>query len=99
MVDARLLEPFWLSTMMRGESLLFVDRGDGVPAATLLFDRTARVSLTSATGEVQFDIDRDFLVDGEAGVVRLTVDSRIPFVTLATLSPAHEPFVLIADED
>jgi len=99
MFDARLLEPFWLSTTMRGESLLFVDRGDGFPAASLLFEHVDRLSLTSATGEVQFENGLDFVVDGDAGVVRLTPRSRIPFATLGALYPAHEPFVLIADED
>src|SRR5262249_21491201 len=96
MVDVRLLEPFWLSTAMRGESLLFVDRGDGIPAASLLFERAERISLTSATGEIQFDAGRDFVVDPEAGVVRLTRGSRIPSVALSALYPAHDPFVLIA---
>ena len=99
MFDARLLEPFWLSTTIRGESLFFVDRGDGVRVASLLFEHVDRLSLTSATGEVQFEHGLDFVVDGDAGVVRLTPRSRIPFATLAALYPAHEPFVLIADED
>jgi acyl-CoA thioesterase I len=99
MLDVRLLEPFWLSTTMRGESLFFVDRGDGVPAASLLFDHAEDISVTSATGETQFENGVDFIVDGDAGVVRLTPRSRIASATLAALYPAHEPFVLIADED
>lgn len=99
MIDARLLEPFWLSTAMRGESLLFIDRGDGVPSASLLFDHAERVSLTSATGEVQFESSRDFIVDSQAGEVFLTKGSRIPFITLAALYPAYEPFVLVADAE
>jgi lysophospholipase L1-like esterase len=99
MIDVRLLEPFWLSTTMRGESLLFVDRGDGIPVASLLFEQAEGVSLISATGQSQFDIDRDFIVDHQAGVVRLTRGSRVPSVTLAALYPPHDPFVLIADED
>jgi acyl-CoA thioesterase I len=99
MLDARLLEPFWLSTTMRGESLLFVDRGDGIPAASLLFRNVDGVSLTSATGEAQFEAGRDFVVDSDAAVVRLAPGSRIPSFTLEELYPPHEPFVLIADED
>ena len=99
MVDPRLLEPFWLSETMRGESLFFVDRGDGVPAASLLFAHAEGVSLTSATGDVEFESGLDFVVDGEAGLVRLTPASRIPWATLEELYPAREPFVLIAVED
>jgi lysophospholipase L1-like esterase len=99
MVDPRLLEPFWLSETMRGESLFFVDRGDGVPAASLLFAHAEGVTLTSATGDVEFESGLDFVVDGEAGLVRLTTASRIPWATLEELYPAREPFVLIAAED
>jgi lysophospholipase L1-like esterase len=99
MVDARLLKPFWLSETMRGESLFFVDRGDGAPMASLLFADAERVTLTSATGDVAFENGLDFVVDSEAGLVRLTPASRIPRATLDELYPAHEPFVLIASED
>src|SRR6478736_2398242 len=99
MVDPRLLEPFWLSETMRGESLFFIDRGDGAPAASLLFAHAERVTLTSAAGDVAFENGLDFVVDGEAGLVRLTPGSRIPRATLEELYPAHEPFVLIAAED
>jgi len=99
MVDPRLLEPFWLSETMRGESLFFIDRGDGAPTASLLFAHAERVTLTSAAGDVAFENGLDFVVDGEAGLVRLTPGSRIPRATLEELYPAHEPFVLIAAED
>src|SRR4051812_46772994 len=99
MLDAPLLKPFWRSTTMRSESLLFVDRGDGIPTATLLFEHADRVSLSSATGEIHFEVGRDFIVDNDAGIVHLTAASRIPSATLAELYPADEPFVMIADED
>ena len=98
-VDPQLLEPFWLSATLSGESLFFVDRGDGVATATLLFDRAERVSLTSATGDVEFEAGRDYTVDGRAGVVSRTPASRIPCSTLEELYPADDPFVLVGDED
>src|SRR3954471_11892440 len=82
---------------MRGESLFFVDSGDGIPAARLLFDRVEDVELTSATGAIRFEPGRDFIVDGAAGTVSLTAASRIPFATLEELYPAVDPFVLIGD--
>jgi len=98
-VDARLLDPFWLSATMSGESLFFVDRGDGVVTATLLFDHVDRLSLTSATGDIEFEPGRDYTVDGRAGVVSRTGASRIPFATLDELYPAADPFVLVGDAD
>jgi lysophospholipase L1-like esterase len=99
MVDQRLLEPFWLSKTMSGESLFFVDRNDGAPTASLLFAHVEHVTLTSATGDVEFESGLDFIVDSEAGLIHLTPASRIPWATLDELYPMHEPFVLIAGED
>ena len=96
-VDPRLVEPFWRSTWMRGESLFFVDRGDGVATARLLFDRVEQIELTTAAGDIVFDAARDFVVDSAAGVVSLTTGSRIPSATLEELYPADDPFVLIGD--
>src|SRR4051812_7920976 len=97
--DPRLLEPFWRSTAMIGESLLFIDRGDGVATATLLFPDVDRVALSSATLEIGYEVDRDYTVDQAAGVVRRTSGSRMPFATLDELYPAVDPFVLIGDGD
>jgi acyl-CoA thioesterase-1 len=98
-VDSRLLDPFWLSATMSGESLFFVDRGDGIATATLLFDHPDRLSLTSATGDIEFEGGRDYTVDCRAGVVSRTPASRIPFATRGELYPAADPFVLVGDAD
>jgi lysophospholipase L1-like esterase len=97
--DPGLIEPFWRSATMRGESLFFVDRGDGVATATLLFQHVERVSLASATGEIVYEAGREYSVDSAAGIVSRTPASRIPFATLEELYPAADPFVLIADGD
>lgn len=86
-----LLEPFWLSTVMDGESLFFVDHGAGAPAATLLFVPDGAVSLRSATGEFPYEEGRDYVVDSVAGRVELTPLSRIPFTTLGELYPRVDP--------
>jgi acyl-CoA thioesterase-1 len=93
------VEPFWLSPSMRDESLLFVDRGGGPAVARLLFHPSGPVALTSASGEMIFEAERDFVVDARSGVITRTAASRIPFTTLGELYPADDPFVLIADED
>jgi acyl-CoA thioesterase-1 len=97
--DPRRLEPFWLSSFITGESLMFVDRGDGMATATLLFRGADRLALTSATGATAFEAGRDYTVDAAAGVVSRTRDSRIPFAALEELYPPADPFVLIADGD
>ena len=62
-VDPLLVQPFWQSATMIGESLFFVDHGTGPASATLLFAGPERLSVTSATGEVAYDEGRDYTVD------------------------------------
>jgi len=97
--DPRLVEPFWRSTAMYRESLFFVDRGDGIATATLLFPHVQRLTLSSESVDGAFESGRDYLVDEESGVVTLTPASRIPSATLDELYFAAEPFVLIGDGD
>jgi acyl-CoA thioesterase-1 len=97
--DPRLLDAFWLSSSMIGESLMFVDPGDGVATAALLFRGAERLELISATGETTFEAGRDYTVDAAAGIISRTRESRIPFATLAELYPTGDPFVLITDGD
>jgi acyl-CoA thioesterase-1 len=97
--DPRLVEPLWRSSNVYAESLFFVDRGDGIASATLLFPQAERLSLATATGDVVFEPGRDYHLDGPAGVISLDPASRIAFATLDELFPASEPFVLIADGD
>ena len=82
---------------MRGESLFFVDGGDGIATSTLLFQNVDDVSLSSATGDTSFEAGRDYTVDRVGGLLSRTSASRIPFATLEELYPPDEPFVLIAD--
>src|SRR4051812_35411855 len=96
-VDPLLVEPFWHSEVMRGESLFFVDSGAGPATATLLFDHPERFTLTSATGELTYEQGRDYTIDSPSGVVNRTEGSRIPFATLAELYFPDEPLVLIGD--
>lgn len=84
---------------MYRESLFFVDRGDGIATASLLFPDVERLSLNSATEDGAFESGRDYIVDAARGVVSLTPASRIPCATLDELYPAAEPFVLIGDGD
>jgi len=92
-----LLDPFWLSATMSGESLFFIDAGRGPATATLLFERPERLFLTSATGDLVYEEGRDYTVEWLSGVVTCVPGSRIPFATSSELYPVSDPFVLIGD--
>lgn len=81
-----MLEPFWTSTTMRGESLMLLEAPDGRAAASLLFPPARGLSLTSATGQETFEEGRDYAVDRAAGIVRRLPASRAPVTTRAELS-------------
>ncbi len=56
------LHPFWLSTTMEGESVLFTkDAADAPPAAPLLLEPTRILSVCSSSGEVTFTEGRDYV--------------------------------------
>jgi len=85
-IDPSMLEAFWTSTTMRGESLMFLEAPDGRATASLLFPPTRGLSLTSATGQEAFEEGRDYAVDPAAGNVRRLQGSRVPVTTRAELS-------------
>jgi acyl-CoA thioesterase-1 len=81
------IEFFWKSPAMSGESLFFI--GDDERAtATLLFPPERIVSVTSATGEIEYEDGRDYVVDYPSGCITRFAGSRIPFTSDAELSPA-----------
>jgi lysophospholipase L1-like esterase len=92
-IDPLLLDAFWTSAVMRGESLMFVEGPDGGATASLLFPPAPGLSLTSATGEATYEEGRDYAVDIVEGAVRRLQGSRVPVTTRAELSR------LIAAED
>lgn len=56
------LRPFWLSTTMQGESVLFVqDQGGSRPRAALLFQPTRILSVCSSSGAVTYQEGRDYV--------------------------------------
>ncbi len=82
-----LLEPLWTSTTTREESLFFIQSGDGLPTAHLLFAPMEVFSLQSATGEVNYLEGQDYLVDRQKKTVTLPKGSCIPFKTAAQIRP------------
>src|SRR5262245_2620538 len=71
---------------MSGESLFFI--GDDERAtATLLFPPERIVSIMSATGEIEYEDGRAYVVDYQSGFIPRFAGSRIPFPSNAELSP------------
>ncbi|NQT20999.1 MAG: SGNH/GDSL hydrolase family protein [Planctomycetes bacterium] len=82
--DAHLLEPFWVSDVMHGESLLFI-RGDAgaQPSARLLFPPKEIICVRNAAGTVTYAEGRDYLVEPGSRQFALPTESRIPFIEAA----------------
>ena len=82
------LTPFWASTHMSNETLLFVRMHDQKHAeARLLFVPTKIVSVTSADGATVFEEGRDYVRKKNSDTLTLTENSRIPTKTWAELHP------------
>jgi lysophospholipase L1-like esterase len=80
------IEPFWTSFTMNGESLFLIGDEDRA-TATLLFPPERIVSVTSATGELEYEDGRDYTVDYQSGCIIRFAGSRMPFTSNAELSP------------
>lgn len=80
--DAAKLRPFWLSTTMDGESVLFI-REDAAarPRAALLLPPTKILAVRSASGEVTYVEGRDYQWQPGARDITLPAGSRIPYRT------------------
>jgi acyl-CoA thioesterase-1 len=84
--------PFWRSGHMDGESLLFLETTPGKPAtSSLLVKPDGPVSLTSATGEVEYVENVDYTLDRASGLLTRTSGSRISKTTVAELHPSVDP--------
>ena len=72
---------------MRGESLFFIARAGGLPAARLLFAPQEILEVRSASGAVSYEAGRDYRLDRATKTLFLPAGSRIPFVTAAEIRP------------
>jgi acyl-CoA thioesterase I len=74
--------PFWLSTTMEGESVLFLkDGAASIPKAALLFEPTRIISVCSSSGEITYEEGRDYVWQADTKEISLPPGSRIPFKT------------------
>jgi len=80
--DPALMEPFWLSDTMRGETVLFVKgNDDDRPRATLLFVPTKILAVTSSSGETTYTEGKDYVWRPGTRRIELPPGSRIVFKT------------------
>ena len=93
--DLKLLEPFWCSATVHRESVLCVKEAADRPAdGRLLFPATKIVSAHSANGQKQFELGRDFTLNGDGSRLVLTETSAIPFLRLDELFPPKDKLPL-----
>ena len=83
------LQPFWTSSRMTGETAMFVQRPEdkGI-TARLLFVPTRILKVTSANGETAYEEGRDYIWKSGSRDLVLPENSRIPVTTWARLHPA-----------
>jgi putative membrane-bound dehydrogenase-like protein len=80
---------FWSSPDLAGDPLFFI-QADGASAAKaqLLITPQAAPALRGASGEIVYELGRDFTWAPGSREIVLTEGSRIPFKTVAELHPA-----------
>ena len=95
------LDPFWRTSEMRHESVLFLQLAatsndshgasgswqKNWPQAKLLFLPNEVVRVTSSDRQTTYEQGRDYLVDRQTGTLYLPPSSRIPFKTMDQLYP------------
>ena len=83
-----LINPFWLSTMMDAESVVFVGDGKEPIAASLLFQPDTIVSVTNAAADVRYMESDDYYVDRQAARIVRVPGSRMPWMTREAVASA-----------
>jgi lysophospholipase L1-like esterase len=95
--DPARLKPFWLSTTMEGESVLFIRQSPADrPRATVLLPPTKILSVCSSSGLTVYEAGRDYVWEPGTREIVLPAGSRIPFQTPQGLRrpPKSQRFVL-----
>lgn len=88
----RLDAPFWNSTMVTRESVMFVRDDSGLARGKLLFPATRIIAVHSADGRVVFAADRDYRLASDGTLLERTDSSRIPFLPQEDLFPPPGKF-------
>jgi lysophospholipase L1-like esterase len=83
---------FWKSDLMYEESLMFLQEEDTPASAKLMFKPTRLISIQKATGDVVYEVDRDYIYCPCSRTITLTADSRIPQKNIAEMYPPPGPW-------
>ncbi|MBI1321666.1 hypothetical protein GC170_00545 [bacterium] len=76
--SADMLRPFWLGNVMQGESVLFVkDEKTGEGRASVLFPIDRVLSVSSSSGEMQYEEGRDYVWKAGSREIIVPAGSRI----------------------
>ena len=98
--DPRTHGPFWLSSTMSGESVLFIRSDQDPPKASLLFRPSRILKVTSSSGEVSYSEGQDYTWKPGTREISLTSQSRIVFKTPQDLRrPAKSQRYVLAHRD
>jgi lysophospholipase L1-like esterase len=94
--SAASLQPFWASTTMQGESVLFLKDSDAPPKASLLFVPTRILAVRSSSGEVTYEEGRDYTWQSGTREIVLPPGSRIMVKTPQDIrrAPGSQPYRL-----
>jgi lysophospholipase L1-like esterase len=92
--------PFWLSSIMEGESVLFIQSDQGLPKASLWFRPSRILKITSSSGEVTYSEGQDYTWKPGSREISLTTHSRIVFKTPQDLRrPAKSQRYVLSHRD
>jgi len=84
--DVARLKPFWHSTTMDGESVLFIkENAESEPKASVLFVPTKILTVCSSSDETVYAEGKDFIWKPGTREIVLPAGSKIPFKTPADL--------------
>lgn len=99
--DAAIVRPFWRSTTMDGETVLFIrDTADGPAKASLLFEPTAILSVSSSSGQITYLQGHDYQWKPGSRELTLPPGSRIVFKTPQDLRrPPHSQRYALTHRD
>lgn len=89
--------PFWKSSTMVGESVLFVKAEDGKPVTgRLLFTPTKILTVQSSSGTITYQPGKDYIFRSGSRTLTLPEGSSIPVATEKQLTPplGTQPFSL-----
>lgn len=83
---SELLQPFWANGVVEGESVLFIkDDKTGEARAKVLFPIQEIIRVQTSSGEVTYELGKDFKLGSNPREIVLTAGSRIPSFTPADL--------------